>query len=137
MKAPGKALLMVTSILFIVFSCIALFGTYMIFCAISLFGASNVYTYPLFIYLFLFCAAEFVMGIVGLILCGNPSKAKFFIVSGAIICILGGIHIVFGIVEGTFKITDLTGFVLPILFIVGGNKNKEAWQQSSTTAISE
>jgi hypothetical protein len=75
------------------------------------------------------------MGIIGVILCGKPHKAKFFIVSGSVICVLGGIHIIIGLIAGTFQITNLLGFVLPMLFIGGGNMNKNAWQPPDSTNV--
>jgi hypothetical protein len=70
---------------------------------------------------------ELVIGIIGVgKRSGDPSKAGFYIVTGIILCIINLIGLVIGIVNGEFQWTGLIGFVLPILYIIGGAMNKKA-----------
>jgi Ca2+/Na+ antiporter len=52
---------------------------------------------------------------------GDPSKAMFFIVTGIILCVLTLVSMIMN-----FQVTSLIGFVLPVLYIVGGAMNKKA-----------
>ena len=71
-----------------------------------------------------------IIGILGLGKCGDPTKAGFFIVTGIVLCAFAFLSLILSIVGGGFQFTGLIGFVLPILFIVGGVQNKNAASSS-------
>jgi len=129
MNAPGKGILKVVSILFIVFGAIGA-----IFSIIALVGSAWLSTMTMgmtgilvvgTIIALIGSAFELVIGIIGLKKCEDPSQANFFIVTGIVLCALYLISMIM-----TFSILSLINFVLPILFIVGGVQNKNATSQS-------
>ncbi len=125
MNAPGKGMLKVVSILFIVFgaiatvlSIIAVLGAGLV---ASLAGTSATMIVVAAILLLVSSVAELVIGIMGIKKSGDPSKAMFFIVTGIILCVLTLVSMIMN-----FQVTSLIGFVLPVLYIVGGAINKKA-----------
>lgn len=129
MNAPGKGLLKVVSILFIIFGAIAT-----IVSLLALIGSAAITAYlgDLGIVLILATAImliasvlELVLGIVGLKKCSDPAKAGFFIVTGIILCVLTLASMIMNIASAGFSAISLIGFVLPVLFIVGGAMNKK------------
>lgn len=125
MNAPGKGILKVVSILFIIFGAIAtvvsligLFGSAYL-SAVS-YGLAGILVVAMVIAL-IGSALELVIGIIGLKKCEDPSQANFFIVTGIVLCALNLIAMIM-----SFNVTSLIAFVLPILFIVGGSQNKNA-----------
>lgn len=130
MDAPGKGMLKVVSILFIIFGgiaaifmLIALFGA---MAAASLLGGFAIGLVLLAIFGLLLAAVDIVIGIIGLKKCADPSQAGFFIVTGIVLCVLQLISLIWGIASSGFDFLSFIGFVLPILYIVGGNMNKKA-----------
>ncbi len=133
MNAPGKGILKVVSILYIVFG-----GLFALLALLSLFlgpllgsllgsffGAIGGVAGIVLFFIFLFIAAvDLVAGIIGVRQSGDPSKALFFIIFGFI---LGGLSLISFITN--FEIGNLIGLVMPVLFIVGGFMNKNAAQQ--------
>lgn len=72
---------------------------------------------------------ELIIGIIGLKKCGDPAQAGFFVATGIILCIVQLITIVLTMISGgSFPVFSLIGFILPILYIVGGNQNKNIAQ---------
>lgn len=71
--------------------------------------------------------AELVTGILGVANCKKPEKAGVCIAWGAIVAVLCVAGTVLNLVaNGEFKIFSLAvGLVLPVLFIIGGVKNKK------------
>lgn len=136
MNAPGKGILKVVSILFIIFgaiatviSLLAVLGSAALTSmggdvGLALGGILMIAT----IIALLSSVLDLVLGIVGLKKCGDPSKAGYFIVVGIILCILSLISLVIGITNDGFSVVSLIGFVLPVLYIVGGSMNKKAIQ---------
>lgn len=127
MNAPGKGLLKVVSILFIVFGAIAV-----VVSLIALLGSAALAAYDVTgalggilivgtIIALIASALELVIGIMGVKKSGEPSQANFFIVTGIILCVLQLVSMILN-----FQVTSLIGFVLPVLFIVGGAMNKKA-----------
>jgi hypothetical protein len=134
MNAPGKTLLKVVSILFIVFgaiatvvSLLAMIGTAAL-SALDSAGAARVVGILVVAILIALVGGvlDLVLGIIGLKKCGDPSKAGYFITVGIILCVLSLISMIVSAASGNFQITSLIGFVLPILYIVGGTQNKKA-----------
>lgn len=130
MNAPGKTLLKVVSILYIIFgSLFALLG--LLFLVLgpvigsmfgSFFGAiGGMAGFAVFFVLLIIAAIDLVAGIIGVKQCGDPSKAMFFIVFGFI---LGGITLISFITN--FEPGNLIGLIMPALFVVGGFMNKNA-----------
>ena len=128
MDAPGKSILKITSILFIIFgalatlfSLLALFGsTFVTFIG----GAVGVLGGILLIgsiILIITSVVELIVGIMGYQRSDDPSQANFFIVTGFVLCILALVSMIM-----YFQVTALINFVLPILYVVGGYMNKNA-----------
>jgi hypothetical protein len=133
MEAPGKGVLKVTSILFIVFGGIAavLFLVSLIGAA-ALSGSMGYYGYQMgglvagaifgaAIVGLIACALDIVIGILGLKKCADPKQYNFFIVTGIVLSILELVSLVMN-----FSPMSLIGFILPILYIYGGWQNKNA-----------
>lgn len=125
MNAPGKGILKVVSILFIIFGAIAtivsivgLIGSSMLSAVVG--GLGGIVVVGMVIAL-ISSLLELVLGIVGIKKCADPSRANFFIVTGIILCVLTLVSMIM-----SFSVMSLIGFVLPILFIVGGVQNKNA-----------
>ena len=134
MNAPGKTLLKVVSILYIIFgslfalaALLSLFLGSMLGALVSGFfgdysallgGAIGV---VLFIVFLILAAIDLVVGIIGIKQCGDPSKATFYIVFGFI---LGGLSLISFLTN--FMVGNLIGVILPVLLIVGGFMNKKA-----------
>jgi hypothetical protein len=130
MNAPGKTMLKVVSILYIIFG--AIFALLMI---LSLFLGSLLASFvsnifgvfgvllggALFVIFLIPAAVDLVVGIIGVRQCGEPSKASFFIITGFI---LGGLTFISLI--SSFSVWNLLGLVMPVLYIVGGFMNKKA-----------
>jgi len=132
MNAPGKTMLKVVSIIYIVIGAIcallmilSLFlGSLLASLANNIFGAlGGILGGALFIVFLIPAAADLIVGIIGVKFCGDPSKASFFIVVGFI---MGGLMLIS--LFGAFSIWNLLGLVLPILYIVGGFMNRNAAQ---------
>lgn len=136
MNAPGKGLLKTVSILFIIFGAIAtilsIIGLAGSAALASMGGEVGAAVGGLLIIAVIFAlivsVLELVLGIVGLKKAADPTKAQFFITTGIILVALGLISLIIGIVNGGFSVTSLIGFVLPILYIIGGSQNKKAAQ---------
>ncbi len=134
MNAPAKGLLKVVSILFIIFgviativSLLAVFASAALTAVAGAAGAAIGGILLLATILLLAASVlEFILGIIGLKKCGDPAQAGFFIVSGIILCILSLASFIINIVSSSFDITGLIGFVLPVLYIIGGSMNKKA-----------
>jgi hypothetical protein len=130
-NAPGKTMLQVVSIIFIVFgaiativSIIALAGSALLTAAVGGFGA-------LFLVVSIIALAsgvlELIIGILGLKKSKDPSKANFFIGWGIAMCVINLITMILSFLPGAaFSWTSLIGFILPVLYIVGGVMNKKA-----------
>ena len=134
MNAPGKGLLKVTSILFIIFgaistivSLLAVIGSAALTAMASEVGAGALGGILIVatIIMLISSVLMLIIGIIGVGKCGDPSKAGFFIVTGIILCALSLISLIIGTANGDFQFTGLIGFVLPILYIVGGSMNKK------------
>lgn len=125
MNAPGKGILKVVSILFIIFgaimtivSIVGLVGSSMVS---TMFGGLGGILVVATVIALISSLLELVIGIIGLKKCEDPSQANFFIVTGIVLCALNLVSMIM-----YFQVTSLIGFVLPILFIVGGIQNKNA-----------
>lgn len=132
MDAPGKGILKTVSILFIIFGAIAtvisLIGV-LGFAALSTTGGVigaglGGLLMVAAVLLLIVSALELIIGIVGLRKSGDPHKAGYFITTGIVLCILSLVSMIIGIIAGGFTLTSLIGFVLPILYVVGGVMNK-------------
>jgi hypothetical protein len=137
MKAPGSGMLKVASILFIIFGAIAIFFS-VIGLACASWAASNISTINAELGTTVAAALtvaaiialsigiiggvlDLILGIMGMKKYADPSKANFFIISGFVLCALQLVSIIL-----SFSVLSVIGFVLPVLFIVGGYQNKNA-----------
>jgi len=130
MEAPGKGMLKAASILFIVFGGIA--G---LFALLTLIGSATIssifFGYGariasgilviLSALLIVICAVEVIVGILGLKKCGDPLQYNYFIIAGIIFCVFAGLNLLSGV-----RLGSLVGLVAPVLYVVGGNQNKNA-----------
>jgi hypothetical protein len=137
MNAPGKGILKVVSILYIIFG-----GIFALLGVLSLFLATTISAWMggimggmmgglgvmagglLFVVLLIPAAVDLVIGIVGVRNADEPSRSTFFIVTGFI---LGGLSLI-GLILA-FSIWGLIMLVMPVLFIVGGYMNRNAKQR--------
>lgn len=134
MNAPGKGLLKTVSILFIIFGAIAtilslfgVLGSAVLASVAGEFGAGAVGGLLMIVTILVLVVSvlELVLGIVGLKKCGDPAQAQYFIVTGIILCVLALASLIMSILESSFNFMSLIGFVLPVLYIVGGSMNKK------------
>ena len=131
MNAPGKGILKVVSVLYIIFG--AIFALLML---LSLFLGSMIGALVgdmlggflgtwvgsiLFVIFLIPAALDLIFGIIGVKKAGDPSKATFFIVVGIILTVIALIGVV-----SSFSVWMLLNLVMPVLFIVGGFMNKNA-----------
>ena len=137
MDAPGKGILKVVSILFIIFGAIATVVSLLgLFGSAALTAAGGGLGYAVggilmaaTVILLIVSVLELILGIVGLRKCGDPGKAGYFITTGIVLSILSLIPLVINFSYSGFSLTSLIGFVLPILYIVGGAMNRSAVRQ--------
>ena len=87
------------------------FGIYYVACIMALVGS----------------ALQLVAGIIGVINAKKPEKAMTCIVWGAIVAVLSVLgNVTFMLSGAQFNVTSLlVGLVVPVLFIVGGVKNRQ------------
>lgn len=139
MEAPGKGMLKVVSILFIVFGAI---GAVLSLISVLTLAAAGGLAAQMgaeaeavmsgvmaiagpwiiigLVIAIVGCALELILGIVGLKKCADPSQANYFITVGVVLCAIQLVGMIM-----SFSIWSLVGFVLPILYIVGGSMNKK------------
>ncbi len=130
MDTPGKVMLKVVSIVYIVFGCIfallmlfALFlGSAMSALLGSWLGSLSAWVGGMLFLAFLIPAAvDLAVGILGVRYADNPEKSQFFIVTGIVLTVLTVLGLVF-----SFNVGGIVMFVMPVLFIVGGYMNRSA-----------
>jgi len=128
MDAPGSSILKITSILFIIFgavstlfSLLAVFGSSIVTAVGGAVGVMGGVLLIGSIILIIVSVVELIVGLMGYKKSDDPSQANFFIVIGIVLCILALVSMIM-----SFQVTGLIGFVLPILYIVGGYMNKNA-----------
>lgn len=134
MNAPGKGLLKTVSILFIIFGAIAtvisLLGVIGSAALTTVGGAIGTALGGLLmvalVVLLIVSAAELIIGILGVRRSDDPTKSVFFITTGIILGVLSLIPLIINATAGAFQWMSLIGFVLPILYIVGGAMNRRA-----------
>ena len=130
-QAKGAGFLKVTGILMIIggslsiiTALVAIIGV----AALIALGAGTALLYAAGILSILSAAAQLIAGIIGVKNCKRPEKAQSCITWGIIVaalCVLGSLLTVIG--GGSFPIFSLLlGLVLPILYIIGAVKNKQA-----------
>ena len=134
--APAKGLLKVTGILLIIFgaiatvvSLIAVIGSAALTSVAGAYGAAAIGGLLLLVTIFslINSVLSFVFGIMGAgKRSADPSKAGFYVVAGIILAALALISLIMGIASSGFSFTSLIGFVLPVLYIIGGLQNKKA-----------
>lgn len=128
MNAPGKSILRIVSILYIVFG-----GIFALMMLLSLFFSAGLATLVegmlgtlgtwigglLFVAFLIPAAVDLIIGILGVKYADEPSKTSFFIVIGIILSVLTLISLI-----SSFTVWSLIMLVMPVLYIVGGYMNK-------------
>ncbi|MCL1863017.1 MAG: hypothetical protein FWF78_05585 [Defluviitaleaceae bacterium] len=142
--SPGKNLIKIPGILFIVFGAIgsiaAMFALVTIDAWLFLFGGQDMRLAWEFYYTVntLLGGFSIFIGIMCIINCQNLQKAKFIRTLGTIYIAVAAFHTLINLANGTFGylgIGGITGlillfeFVLPVLIIIGSNKNEERERQ--------
>jgi len=125
MEAKGKGMLKVVSILFIIFGAIATVVSIIALAGAALLGSisggsTGLLTFAT-VLLVISSVGELVVGIIGIKKSGIVSAANFFIVTGIIFCVINLVSMIM-----FFQVTSLIGFVLPVLYVVGGFMNKKS-----------
>lgn len=126
-QAPGKGLLKVTGILFIIFGAVSVvvtligvfMGTFFVAAGMSVTGAVVV------VGIIIMCLGgllEFLAGIFGVKNCDKPEKCNTCIVYGVLIIAL---TLVGNLMNG-FYWTSVFGYILPVLYFIGAIQNKSA-----------
>lgn len=113
MKDSGKTLLRIISIIFIVFGAIA--TIFSLIALVAAIASGIIMAIIATVLLVIGSLIEFIIGIMGLKRSGDKSSANFFVVTGYILGILMLIIMIMN-----FTAWSLIGFVLPVLYIVGG-----------------
>ncbi len=131
MQAPGKGLLKVVSILFIVAGGFATLSSIVGTAGSAWLSSIGVLSGGMMIAAMISSVIigvlEILFGILGIKRCENPTEGGFFITAGGILCALQLLNMVLhSIGIGFVQVFGLLGFILPVLFIVGGVKNKSA-----------
>ena len=130
MNAPGKTILKVVSILYIIFGSI-----FALMAVLSLFLSATIAAWmegvwggigamiggAVFVVLLIPAAVDLVLGILGVKYADDPHRSAFFIVTGYILAALMLISLIF-----SFSVWGLIMFAMPVLFIVGGYMNRSA-----------
>jgi len=148
--APGRNFLKITGILFIIAGSLEIFGSilgiigliciqYMSFAMpeiINMIPAAELISEALGIFILLTVISAvsgifpLVMGIMGVKYCDVLNKAKRLMNIAVIYLIISfGSVIVIGIF-GSLKFSNFTSFILPIFYLVGAYKNREAYKQT-------
>jgi len=112
MKDSGKVLLKVISVIFIIFGVIAVIASLIALFTLSGLGTAWVVAT---IILLISSLIELIIGIIGYKKSADPGESNFFIVTGFVLGILMLISIVM-----SFSVWNLIGFILPVLYIIGG-----------------
>ena len=141
MEAKGKSILKVSGILLIIFGAIGLISTIISLVGASAIGAmagamgvdTGAYNALITVsgIIAIACGAVYlVAGILGVLNAAKPEKAKTCMILGVIMVALQVVSTIFSIIvsgfSGTAVISLIIGLVLPVLFIVGANQNKQS-----------
>ena len=141
MEAKGKSILKVSGILLIIFGAIGLISTIISLVGASAIGAmagamgvdTGAYNALITVsgIIAIACGAVYlVAGILGVLNAAKPEKAKTCMILGVIMVALQVVSTIFSIIvsgfSGTAVISVIIGLVLPVLFIVGANQNKQS-----------
>lgn len=137
--APGKTLIKVAGIVLVIFGILGFItglvtiggGAYIVN-AIGIAGIGLMGGIAILLGIFVVIASilNIIFGILGIRNCDKPKKAGMIFVLGVVMVILTTIQFVLGIVVSGFEYTSIIslaiGLVLPVLYIVGANQNKQA-----------
>jgi len=134
MNAPGKGLLKVVSILFIIAGAFAVITSIFGAASSAMLAQLGIQSGTEIIAMIISVTMgilEIVFGILGIKQCAIPTQGQLFIVSGIVLCAMQVLNMSMHIIgSGGLMLfalpAGLLGFVLPALYIVGGVKNKKA-----------
>ncbi len=142
MDAPGKGLLKVVSVLFIIAGIFAVITSIFGAAGSALLTSLGVQSGGIMIGAMLISTIsgvlEIVFGGLGVKRCADPAQGQFFITAGIVLCAIQLLNmIVHSIGIGFLQVFGLLGFVLPVLYIVGGIKNKKAQESHDFMTMSK
>jgi hypothetical protein len=123
-KAPGKGLLRVSSILMVILSSLVLVLALIGIIAAGTIGGIIIAAASTFVVIFAFLPtiAVFITGVLGIAYAGKPEKATVCLVFGIVVVILTLISIF----TSGFTWGHLVGLILPVLYVIGAARNKQA-----------
>ena len=139
MNAPGKVLLKIVSILLIIFgvaaAVFAVLGLIVYAAMADSLGKLAGIIIVTIVLILVVGMLDLVLGIVGLKKCGIPAQSSYFVTSGIVLCALSLVSLIHCLAGNGFDVTIMglplgalavTGTVLPVFYIIGGSKNKNA-----------
>ncbi len=144
----GKNYLKVTGILMIIFAGIGLIWVPISISSISTLAVYAKYfaniklnvnmLYASFIVLLIMYLVELTAGILGIVFCQKPERAKICLIAGIVLLaltVLGDILQMIGYSESNLAFSLITGGILPVLYIIGAVLNSK-YQGEDTTSVS-
>ena len=144
----GKNYLKVTGILMIIFAGIGFIWVPISIANISTLAVYSKYfaniklnvdiLYASFVVLLIMYLVELAAGILGIVYCQKPEKAKICLIAGVvllILTILGDILQMIGYSESNLAFSLITGGILPVLYIVGAVLNSK-YNGENTDSVS-
>lgn len=131
MNAPGKELLKIVSILLIIAGSFAVISSYFGAVGSALLAQLDIQSGKSVISMVISATMgilEIIFGILGIKRSAIPAQGRFFIVSGIVLCAMQVLNMLMHVIRsgGLMLLVlpaGLLGFVLPVLYIVGGIKN--------------
>jgi hypothetical protein len=124
-KLPGSAYLKVAGILYLIFGVIAAVSLFALAALADSFGAGGVMGLALFLSV-LIVALDIVAGILGIRFHNSVEKAPALSGYGIVLLVVVIVNLVVNAVLGALNVFGVVGLILPILFLTGARKNKQA-----------
>lgn len=122
-KAPGSTLILVTSILLLVLAIIAAIAMLFVAAFLAFLGGIGII---LVIISFVVIALEIAAGVAGIKYNNSLDKAGLIFNFAVVLLVLQIISMILSALTNNLAWTSFLGLVLPILYMVGANSNKQA-----------
>ncbi len=82
-----------------------------------------------FIVVLIFAILQLVAAISGIKNCNNPEMAGRLMIFGIVLIVMAALNLIIGTVTSGFQVSYIFSFLLPILYTVAANMNKQPVQQ--------
>ena len=144
MAKHSKRLQMTASITLIVFCIILVLISFLSFFGTVIYNSFNNHNVSLSptaliidFFCFLYGAPLFILAIVGLRKCGVADKAGFFMITGAIFCLVSLVWLITSIIIHIPITVSIISFMLSLLYFIGGllNKNVITMKETNTSVL--